>query len=121
MTKKQFATVFIRLERQRRQLIRRLLAPQTLVRGSLTRVLQRCGKASCHCAETPSHAAWRLLTSHGGVQRCQFVRQDDVERMRDLVANSKAFAQDLRDLEAIQKEQKALLRGLREEYDVGYD
>jgi hypothetical protein len=121
MPKNQISTAFIRLERRRRELIRRLLAPQTLVRGSLTRVLQRCGKASCHCVETPSHAAWRLLTSRGGVQRCQFVRQDDVERMRALVAASRAFAQDLRDLEAIQKEQKALLRGLREENDIGYE
>ena len=121
MTKKQISTQLARLERRRRALLRRLLAPHDLVRGSLSRVLQRCGKAACHCAKEPSHAAWRLLTSRAGVQRCQFVRQDDVERMRDLVAASKAFAKNLRELEAIHVEQKALLRGLREASDIGYE
>ena len=69
----------------------------------------------------PSHAAWRLLASRAGVQRCQFVRQDDVERMRDLVAASKALAKNLRELESIHLEQKALLRGLRKASDIGYE
>jgi hypothetical protein len=121
MTKKQLSAQIERLERRRRALLRRLLGVRALARGSLTRVLSRCGKASCHCARQPSHVAWRLVTSRGGVQRCQLVRQDDVDRIQALVGSSKAFAQDLRALDAIQKEQKALLRGFREENDLGYE
>ena len=121
MAKEHLSAQIQRLERRRRALLRRLLAVHALVRGSLTRVLSRCGKPSCHCAKEPSHVAWRLLTSRLGVQRCQLVRQDDVARVQALVGRSKAFAQDLRALEAIQKEQKALLRGFREDKDIGYD
>ncbi len=121
MAKEQLSARILRLERRRRALLRQLLAAHALVRGSLTRVLSRCGKPSCHCAKEPSHVAWRLLTSRRGLQRCQLVRQDDVDRVRVLVGRSKTFTRDLRALEAIQKEQRALLRGFREENDIGYD
>lgn len=121
MTKEQVSDRIHRLERRRRAVLDRLLSHDPLVRGSLSNVLQRCGKTTCHCAKKPAHPAWKLITRREGTQRCQLVRQDDVDRIRALVQKSKAFAQGLREIENIQREQKALLRTIREERDVGYD
>ena len=121
MPKKQLSDRIRRLERRRATVLAGLLARDPLVRGSLTRVLQRCGKPTCHCAQKPSHPVWRLLTSRSGAQRCQLVRQDDIERIQVLVQRSKAFARGLRELDDIHHEQKALLRVVREKRDPGYD
>ena len=61
------------------------------------------------------------MTSRSGKQRCQLVRQDDVERIQALVKKSKAFADGLREIESIQREQKALLRVIREQCEQGYE
>ena len=121
MSKEQIVEQVLELERRRRAALERLLKSEPLVRGGLSRILQRCGKASCHCAKKPAHPVWRLSTSRDGRRCAPVVRQDDVERVRALVNVSKAFAQGLREIDDIQKEQKALLRVIREKRDVGYE
>ena len=121
MSKEQVSDRLRRLELRRRAVLDHLLENEPLVRGSLTKVLQRCGKPSCHCAKKPAHLTWRLMTSRNAKQRCQLVRQDDVERIQALVQNSKAFADGLREIENIQREQKDLLRVIREQRDQGYE
>ena len=103
-----------RLERQRALVIDRLLDKTPLLRASFSHVLQRCGKSACRCARKPAHPVWRLASSKNGRQRCQLVRKDDVDWVAEYVERYKGFRQDLRALDAIQKEEKALLRGLME-------
>ena len=92
------------------------------MKGSLSLVKRTCGKASCHCAQEPAHEAWVLATSLGATQRrCQVVRQADVEAVRKRVAAYQRFRAGLRDIEAMHKETKALLRGLMEDRNVPYD
>ena len=109
------------LECGRESILDRLIADEPFARGSLSRVLQRCGKPTCHCVEKPLHPVWRLATSRGGKQRCQLVRKDDVDWVTERVGRYKEFRRDLRALEAIQKEEKALLRGLMEIRSVEYE
>lgn len=109
------------LERERVSIVDRLIAEEPFARGSLSRVLQRCGKPTCHCVEKPLHPVWRLASSRDGKQRCQLVRKDDVDWITEWVGRYKDFRRDLRALEAIQKEEKALLRGLMEIRSVEYE
>ena len=109
-----------RLERHRALLLDRLLVSTPLIRGSVTHTHQRCGTPGCHCATKPSHPVWRLATSREGRKRCQLIRQSDVDEVRELVACYRDFRDGLRELEAMHKEAKALLRGLMEIRDVGY-
>jgi hypothetical protein len=108
------------LERTRQALLEELARSEPLVRGSLTHILQRCGAPNCHCAAQPAHPVWRLSSSRKGRQRCQLVRQADVAVVREQVARYKAFRKGLRQLAAIEKDQRAILRGILEERDVGY-
>lgn len=112
-----------RLERERARILEELLIDEPLLKGSLSRVKRTCGKPSCHCAQEPAHEAWVLMStpSPGRQRRCQVVRQDDVEEVQERVETYKHFRERLRELEAIQKEQKALLRGFMENRNVPYE
>jgi len=55
------------------------------------------------------------------LRRCQVVRQADVDQVRRTVDAYKAFKQSLRDLEAIHRDEIALLRGLLEDRNEAYE
>ena len=108
------------LDARRAHLIELLARDEPLLIGSLSHVNRTCGKPSCHCARTPAHPAWTLATTTDGQRRCQVVRLADVAEVRRRVATYKAFKQLLRDLDAIESEQAALLRGLMEARNLPY-
>jgi hypothetical protein len=110
-----------RLEVRRARLLRILLDNAPLLRGSLSRVMRTCGKPTCHCAEKPGHPVWVLATTLDGARRCQVVRQDDVATVAGKVATYRAFRNALREILAIQKEQKSILSGLAEKRDMPYE
>jgi len=109
------------LEQRRARLIEALCDDEPFLVGSLSLVQRTCGKPTCHCATTPAHPAWVLATTRDARRRCQVVRLADVEDVRRWVALYRSFKQALRDLEAIDREQRALLRGLMEGRNVPYD
>ena len=110
-----------RLESERARLIADLLADDPLTAGSFSLVKRTCGRPTCHCAKSPSHEAWVLMTSAQGKQRCQVVRQADVDDVRPRVEVYKRLRAALTRLEAIGKEELALLRGLLKQRHVPYD
>lgn len=109
------------LERRRARLLEALCGDQPFLVGSLSLVQRTCGKPTCHCATTPAHPAWVLATTRDARRRCQVVRWADVEDVRRRVELYRSFKQALRDLDAIDREQRALLRGLMEGRNVPYD
>ncbi len=109
------------LERRRARRLEALCGDEPFLVGSLSLVQRTCGKPTCHCATTPAHPAWVLATTRDARRRCQVVRWADVEDVRRRVELYKSFKQALRDLDAIDREQRALLRGLMEGRNVPYD
>ncbi len=109
------------LEARRVRLLAVLCDDQPFLVGGLSLVKRTCGKPTCHCATTPSHAAWVLATTRDARRRCQVVRQADVDHVRRQVERYREFRQALRDLDAIHREQNALLRGLMEGRNLSYD
>jgi hypothetical protein len=108
------------MERRRRKILDQLLVDAPLLMGGLSRVLRTCGKPTCHCTGTPSHPAWILATRTSPRPRCQVVRQDDLQTVQKRVEAYRSFRATLRELEAIQKRQKLLLRGLMKRRNVPY-
>ena len=51
------------LRRRRKQLLRRLPALETLLRGSLIERYKRCGKPGCKCATGPGQGRFWLITA----------------------------------------------------------
>jgi hypothetical protein len=109
------------LEAKRARLLRTLLGTAPMLRGSLSRVMRTCGKPTCHCASKPGHPVWVLATSVGAARRCQVVRQDDISVVAERVAAYRAFRAALTEILAIQKKQKALMRGLAEKRNMPYE
>ena len=109
------------LENQRARLIEVLTRPEPLLIGSLSLVNRTCGKSTCHCATKPGHAVWTLATTRDRQRRCQVVRLDDVDEVRQRVAAYKGVKQRLRELEAIENEEKEILRGLMEKRNLTYE
>ena len=109
------------LEQRRARLLEALGDDEPFLVGSLSLVQRTCGKPTCHCATTPAHPAWVLATTRDARRRCQVVRWADVEDVRRRVELYKGFKQALRDLNAIDREQRALLHGLMEGRSVPYD
>jgi len=112
---------FNRLEAQRAEAIHSLLHTASLLKGSLSLVKRTCGKPTCHCVKSPGHRVWVLATSSEGTRRCQVVRKSDVDAVRQRVNAYKAFRAAQRRLQAIQKEQQALITGLIEERHLPYE
>lgn len=109
------------LEERRARLLDTLCDDEPLLVGSLSLVKRTCGKPTCHCATTPAHETWVLATTLDAHRRCQVVRQADVDDVHRRVAIYKAFRKALRDLDAIERQQRSLLRGLMEGRNVPYD
>ena len=108
-------------EQRRARLLDALCDDQPFLVGSLSLVQRTCGKPTCHCATTPAHPAWVLATTRDARRRCQVVRLADVKDVRRQVELYKSFKKALRDLDAIDREQRALMRGLMEGRNVPYD
>ena len=120
---KNLATIrkFRLLEQRRARLLEALCDDEPFLVGSLSLIQRTCGKPTCHCATTPAHPAWVLATTRDARRRCQVVRLADVEDVRRRVELYKRFKQALRDLDAIDREQTVLLRGLMEGRNAPYD
>ena len=121
--KKNLATIrkLRSLEQRRARLLAPLFDDEPLLVGGLSLVKRTCGQPTCHCATTPAHEAWVLATTRDAGRRCQVVRLADVEDVRRRVGIYRAFRTALRDLEALEREARALLRGLMEDRDVPYE
>jgi len=110
-----------RLERQRTALLDGLLTPSSLLKGSLSLVNRTCGKSNCHCARGSGHPVWVLATSRDGQPRRQVVRKADLEQVKQKVTEYQQFKDAMRRLEAIDQEEKQLLKGLLEKRHVAYE
>ncbi len=109
------------LEERRARLLAAVCVDEPFLVGSLSLVKRTCGRPTCHCATKPAHEAWVLATTHEARRRCQVVRQADVEDICRRVASYRNFRTALRDLDAIEREQRTLLRGLMEGRNVPYE
>ena len=109
-----------RTETRRTRLLETLLQATPLLKGSLSRVMRTCGKSTCHCAKKPGHPVWVLASSAGDLRRCQVIRNADVAAVRQWVATYRGCRTALRQIEALQKQQKTFLYGVMEERNLPY-
>lgn len=110
-----------RLQGRRTAVLEGLLRPDGFLKGSLSLVYRTCGKPNCHCAQRPGHPVWVLATRQNGRPRRQVVRKADVEEARKQVSEYQQFREALRQLRAINKEEKQLLKGLLEKRHIPYE
>jgi hypothetical protein len=98
-----------------------LAQTDALIVGSLSEVMRRCGKPSCHCAVRPGHPQAILMSVEDGRRRCQVIRQGDLAAVRQAVERYRAFREGLRLLSTLDSKVLALLKELRRLRDQGYE
>jgi hypothetical protein len=108
------------VESRRAVILDELAQTDALIAGSLSEVLRRCGKPSCHCAERPGHPQAILMSAQDGRRRCQLVRQADLAAVRQAVERYRSFRKGLRLLHTLDSKVMALLKELRRLRDKGY-
>lgn len=83
------------LGEQYRRLLRDLLSPRHLLKGSVYELKTRCGKPSCHCAAPPGplHSTPVLSWSHAGKTRLRSLSASDLARWRRLTEAYRRFRQ----------------------------
>lgn len=77
------------LKRRRKQLLRKLPALDSVLRGSLIERYKRCGNPNCKCANGPGHGPkFYLSVSYPDRPRqMDYVRQDDLAQVSQSVAD----------------------------------
>lgn len=108
-------------EARRAVVVGELAQTDGLIIGSLSEVLRRCGKPSCHCAERPGHPQTILMSVQDGRRRCQLIRQADLVAVRQAVERYRAFRDGLRRLSTLDSTVLALLKALMRLRDEGYE
>jgi hypothetical protein len=87
-----------RLRGRKQQLLTRLRVPSDALPGSLALTHRRCGKPSCHCADSEGHPLWSLTFMAGGKKRVEHIPADWVEAVRPRVEAGRNFKQAMADL-----------------------
>ena len=70
-----------RLRQRKFDLLRRFAIPADLLPGTLTQTHSRCGRPTCHCADSkdPGHLAWSLTFMSAGKHRVERIPKEWAE------------------------------------------
>lgn len=94
------------LRRRRTFLLRRLPAPQAILRGSLIERYKRCGKPGCKCASARGHGPkhYLSLSRSGEHPQMDYVPQGYVEQVQEYLANYQRTREILEEICNINRE-----------------
>jgi hypothetical protein len=107
MTTTKSRTALLTLYDQQTRLIRQLLTLQPLLRGTVSHVVTRCGKARCWCAQSPKgHPHVRMSWSQQGTIITRKVPSSDLTNVRTLTENYRRFRSLRRRLLGMQSKMK---------------
>ena len=110
------------LQKQRKRLLRRLTQDQEMAIGTVSEVYRKCGNARCRCAKGEAHLQTIFLFNDEkqGRRRCKLVRRADEARLLKAEKRYREFRQDLKQLRAIDKQEKQILMALAKQRGIRY-
>ena len=111
------------LHQKRRRLIRRLKREHELAIGTVSVVNRKCGNPRCRCVDGPGHPQTLFLfkDEKEGRRRCKLVRRADEAWMLRAGERYREFREDMRQLRAIDLEEKRILMALAEVRAIRYE
>ncbi len=110
------------LHKDRRRLLRRLKKEDELAIGTVSVVNRKCGSPNCHCVESGGHPQTLFLFNDQdqGRRRCKLVRRADESWMLKAGDRYRKFRKDMKQLRAIDLEEKQILMALAERRAIHY-
>lgn len=111
------------LQQERRRLLRRLKREHELAIGTVSVVNRKCGSPNCHCAEGAGHPQTLFLfkAKEEGRRRCKLVRRADEARLLRAGERYREFREDMKQLRAVDLEEKRILMALAEVRAIRYE
>lgn len=110
----------LKLELDRKALLVLLLSDASLIEGSYSEVLVKCGRSGCHCEKKPIHLVARLGIREDGKIKNKVVRVADREKVKALTDCYRDHKQALRQMEHINEVEREILKGLIKRKNRGY-
>lgn len=107
-----------RLRQRKYDLVRRYGIPENLIGGSLSVSRRRCGKSNCHCRDGEGHLQWSITFCQNGNKRVERVPKDWLEEVEQVVLETRAYLDALREIMAINIELLAQTRAQEREKKV---
>jgi len=122
MSRKKLLASLRQLHQERRRLIRHLTRAHKLAIGTVAVVNRKCGNPYCHCAEGSGHPQTLFLFKDPteGRRRCKLVRRQDEAWMIRAGEHYRQFREDLKQLRAIDQQEKQILLVLMELWAIRY-
>ena len=99
-----------RLRRRIQHLLDRGQLPADGLPGSLALSHFRCGKPSCHCADSQGHPVWSLTFMLDGKKRVEKIPPDWVDSIRPRVERARKFKETVAEIFAANAQLLALQR-----------
>jgi len=111
------------LQRERRQLLLRMMKDHELAIGTVSEVLRKCGNPRCHCSEGLGHRQVIFLfkDKDGDRRRCKLVRRADEKRLIKAGKRYREFREDLKRLRTIDREEKEILMAIAYKRAICYE
>lgn len=109
------------LQNQRRRLLRRVAGRDLLAVGTVSVVRRKCGNPRCRCLQGRGHPQTLFLFKDpAGKRRCKLVRRADEQRMLRAGKKYRLFREAIKELRAIDKQEKQILMALRDARAILY-
>lgn len=91
--------------------------------GTVSVIQRKCGNPTCRCAQGPGHSQTLFLfqDKKEDRRRCKLVRRADEARMIRAGGRYREFRQDLKQLRALDREEKRILAALAEGRAIRYE
>ena len=111
------------LHQERRRLLRRLTREHPLAIGTVSVVRRKCGNPNCHCTTGLGHPQTLFLFKDRteNRRRCKLVRRADEPWLLQAGERYREFREDLKQLRAIDQEEKQILMALAEARAIRYE
>lgn len=111
------------VHQKRRRLIRRLKRENKLAIGTVSTVNRKCGNPRCHCVNDAGHPQTLFLFKDEKEDRrkCKLVRRADEAWMLRAGERYREFREDMKQLRAIDLEEKRILMALAKERAIRYE
>ena len=96
--------VILRLEKRRADLVRQLLQTKEMIRGSFNRILRRCGKPNCWCADGKGHPSFRITWTEKGKPKTKVIPSEDVTWIETMTRNFRLYRKTRQQLRALDRQ-----------------
>lgn len=104
-----------KIEKQRQDLVVRLVEPRKMVRGTFCQIYVKCGKNNCWCKEGKGHPHRRMSISEGGKSHQRAVPKEEYAWIEEMTNQFREFRQLRREIVKLEKAMKNLLDKYEEE------